>query len=114
MKDSDYGYNTILNSQPSCKTTKSACKYDKAKVQQHIVGYVNIREGDEKAQLARSPRVKASFIQTVPHWQDLMNAVGQRPVSVAIDAVSSPNCNPSPNPDKVLSEICPISKLSEP
>jgi len=65
MKDSDYGYNTILNSQPSCKTTKSACKYDKAKVQQHIVGYVNIREGDEK---------------------DLMNAVGQRPVSVAIDA----------------------------
>jgi C1A family cysteine protease len=65
MKDVDYGYNTILNSQPSCKTTHSTCKYNKSKVQQRIVGYVNVREGDEV---------------------DLMNAVAQRPVSVAIDA----------------------------
>jgi len=65
MKDTDYGYNTVLNSQPSCKTTHSTCKYNAAQVQQRIIGYVNVREGDE---------------------MDLKNAVSLRPVSVAIDA----------------------------
>jgi len=65
MKWTDYGYNSILNSKPSCKFTASACKYDAKQVEQRILGYVNIREGNEK---------------------DLQNAVGQRPVSVAIDA----------------------------
>jgi len=65
MKASEYGYNTVLNSKPSCKFTASTCKYDAKKATQKILGYVNVREGNEK---------------------DLQNAVGQRPVSVAIDA----------------------------
>ena len=65
MKWEDYGYDSVPNSKPECKVTASKCKYDAKKVQQRILGYVNIREGNEK---------------------DLENAVGQRPVSVAIDA----------------------------
>lgn len=65
MKNSDYGYNSVLNSKPACKTQHGICKYKKDKVVQSILGYVNVREGDE---------------------HDLKNAVAQRPVSVAIDA----------------------------
>jgi len=65
MKWTDYGYDAVGNSRPSCKFNVSKCKYKAAQVAQRIKGYVNIREGNEA---------------------DLMNAVGTRPVSVAIDA----------------------------
>merc|ERR1712072_1323563 len=65
MKWEDYGYNSLLNSRIECKTTNSQCKYNANQVQQRIIGYVNVRKGDE---------------------EDLKNAVGLRPVSVAIDA----------------------------
>lgn len=69
MKWTDYGYRTDLNSRPECKLMYARCKYHKQKVAQHIEGYVNIRKGSEK---------------------DLMNAVGMRPVSAAIDAHHRP------------------------
>jgi len=69
MPWTDYGYRTELNSRPECKLMYARCKYKKEKVVQHIDGYVNIRKGDEK---------------------DLMNAVGMRPVSAAIDAHHRP------------------------
>jgi len=69
MKWNDYGYNTVLNSEPECKTTHSQCKYKADQVQQRIIGYVNVRKADE---------------------EDLKNAVALRPVSVAIDAHHRP------------------------
>ena len=69
MKWTDYGYRTDLNSRPECKLMYARCKYKKDKVAQHISGYVNIRKGSEK---------------------DLLNAVGMRPVSAAIDAHHRP------------------------
>jgi len=69
MPWTDYGYRTELNSRPECKLMYARCKYKKEKVVQHIDGYVNIRKGDET---------------------DLMNAVGNRPVSAAIDAHHRP------------------------
>jgi len=69
MKWEDYGYRTSLNSRPECKLVYSRCKYQKSKVHQKILGYVNIQKGNEK---------------------DLMNAVGMRPVSAAIDAHHRP------------------------
>merc|ERR1719160_2113106 len=59
MKWEDYGYNSMLNSRIECKTTHSQCKYNPKQVQQKIIGYVNVRKGDE---------------------EDLKNAVGLRPV----------------------------------
>jgi len=69
MPWTEYGYRTELNSRPECKLEYSDCKYDKKKVVQRIDGYVNIRKGSET---------------------DLMNAVGMRPVSAAIDAHHRP------------------------
>jgi len=69
MPWTDYGYRTELNSRPECKLMYARCKYKKAKVVQKIDGYVNIRKGSEK---------------------DMMNAVGMRPVSAAIDAHHRP------------------------
>merc|ERR1740130_1346125 len=69
MKNEDYGYRTELNSQPRCKLVYSHCKYDAERVEQRIKGYVNIQKGSET---------------------DLMNAVGMRPVSAAIDAHHRP------------------------
>jgi C1A family cysteine protease len=69
MRDTDYGYNTILNSSPQCKQTYSKCKYDSSQTQQGVVGYVNIQSGSET---------------------DIMNAVATRPVSAAIDAHHRP------------------------
>jgi len=69
MPWTDYGYRTELNSRPECKLMYARCKYKKAKVVQHIDGYVNIRKGSET---------------------DMMNAVGMRPVSAAIDAHHRP------------------------
>lgn len=69
MPWTDYGYRTELNSRPECKLMYARCKYNKKKVVQTIDGYVNIRKGSET---------------------DLMNAVGMRPVSAAIDAHHRP------------------------
>jgi hypothetical protein len=69
MKWTDYGYRTELNSRPECKLMYAKCNYEKSKVVQHIDGYVNIRKGSEK---------------------DMMNAVGMRPISAAIDAHHRP------------------------
>merc|ERR1711865_1310835 len=69
MRDSDYGYNTLLNSSPQCKHSKSRCKYDKSQTAQSVVGYVNIQTGSSR---------------------DIMNAVATRPVSAAIDAHHRP------------------------
>jgi len=69
MPWTDYGYRTELNSRPECKLMYARCKFKKAKVVQHIDGYVNIRKGSEK---------------------DMLNAVGMRPVSAAIDAHHRP------------------------
>jgi len=69
MPWTDYGYRTELNSRPECKLMYARCKFKKKQVVQTIDGYVNIRKGSEK---------------------DLMNAVGMRPVSAAIDAHHRP------------------------
>jgi len=69
MRDTDYGYNTLLNSSPQCKDSKSQCKYDRSQTQQSVVGYVNIQTGSS---------------------EDIMNAVATRPVSAAIDAHHRP------------------------
>jgi len=69
MPWTDYGYRTELNSRPECKLMYARCKFKKAKVVQHIDGYVNIRKGSET---------------------DMLNAVGMRPVSAAIDAHHRP------------------------
>eukprot|EP00658_Telonema_sp_P-2_P018827 TRINITY_DN1736_c0_g1_i2.p1 TRINITY_DN1736_c0_g1~~TRINITY_DN1736_c0_g1_i2.p1 ORF type:complete len:479 (+),score=97.18 TRINITY_DN1736_c0_g1_i2:223-1659(+) len=69
MRDADYGYNSILNSQPQCKSSASRCKYSGDQTVQGIVGYVNVVQGNER---------------------DIMNAVSTRPVSAAIDAHHRP------------------------